>query len=187
MSNRTWNVNAISLLNDTSGIAPQHQRSIKMYTPPLHRRAFLFRLSATALALTANKAHGFQASQDPWSPHDLTDPADLAKRLRDHYNPLQIVCVTFPVLYRQRHISHAALAGPANKPEGLAELRRVTNTFSKESEIVLYCGCCPMTNCPNVRPAFRELKKRGFKTVRVLNLPSNFHTDWVGKGYPVET
>lgn len=43
-----------------------------------------------------------------------------------------------------------------------------------------------MDRCPNMRPAFRMLKEMGFAKVRALNLPTNFHTDWSAKGYPVE-
>jgi len=43
-----------------------------------------------------------------------------------------------------------------------------------------------MKDCPNIRPAYRTLKSMGFERLMVLNLPSNFHTDWVAKGYPVE-
>jgi hypothetical protein len=80
-----------------------------------------------------------------------------------------------------------SLAGPANKPEGITALRAAVKTLPHNSEIVIYCGCCPMKDCPNIRPAYRALKEMGFNHLRVLNLPTNFHTDWAAKGYPVET
>jgi hypothetical protein len=43
-----------------------------------------------------------------------------------------------------------------------------------------------MEKCPNLRPAYQALKKLGFTQIRVLDLPTNFHTDWAEKGYPVE-
>jgi 3-mercaptopyruvate sulfurtransferase SseA len=43
-----------------------------------------------------------------------------------------------------------------------------------------------MVKCPNVRPAYSALKAAGFKNVRVLDIPENFHADWVAKGYPTE-
>jgi thiosulfate/3-mercaptopyruvate sulfurtransferase len=43
-----------------------------------------------------------------------------------------------------------------------------------------------MDKCPKDRPAYRLLKEFGFTHVRVLDLPTNFHSDWSAKGYPVE-
>jgi hypothetical protein len=56
----------------------------------------------------------------------------------------------------------------------------------KDADIVLYCGCCPMVKCPNIRPAYRALREMGFQHVRVLNIATNMHEDWFGKGYPSE-
>jgi thiosulfate/3-mercaptopyruvate sulfurtransferase len=130
---------------------------------------------------------GDETAQEPWSKSELIEPADLAKMLNAQEKTLQIICVTFPVLYRQKHVPHAQFAGPANKSEGIAALRAAIKTLQRNVEIVIYCGCCPMKNCPNIRPAYRILKEMGFSNLRVLNLPTNFHTDWVAKGYPVET
>jgi hypothetical protein len=56
----------------------------------------------------------------------------------------------------------------------------------KDADIVLYCGCCPMEHCPNIRPAYQALKESGFTRVRVLRIPTNMAADWYGKGYPSE-
>jgi rhodanese-related sulfurtransferase len=123
----------------------------------------------------------------PWSQSELIEPAVLAKLLTSDGQQLHIICVTFPFLYRQKHIPHAQLAGPADKPEGIAKLRAAVENLPSDAPIVIYCGCCPMDKCPNVRPAYRALKQLGFKHIRVLNLPTNFHTDWTANGYPIET
>jgi hypothetical protein len=34
--------------------------------------------------------------------------------------------------------------------------------------VVIYCGCCPLDKCPNVRPAFTLLKTMGFTNLHVL-------------------
>ncbi len=145
----------------------------------MDRRSFLL---SSILALSVRSE---ETTPDPWSKAELLDPADLAKMLKSPERPLQIICVTFPVLYRQKHIPHAQFAGPANKPEGITVLHTAVKTLPRNSEIVIYCGCCPMKDCPNIRPAYRALREIGFNHVRVLNLPTNFHTDWVAKGYPV--
>ncbi len=65
-------------------------------------------------------------------------------------------------------------------------LKKAVAGVAKDADLVLYCGCCPMVKCPNVRPAYRGLKEMGFTRVRVLNLPTNTLTDWYNKGYPSE-
>ena len=123
---------------------------------------------------------------DPWSKSELIEPGDLAKALNTSNQRLHIICVTFPVLYRQKHIPHAQFAGPTNRAEGIAVLRHTVQMLRRDAGVVIYCGCCPMKDCPNIRPVYRTLKEIGFQDLRVLNLPANFHTDWIAKGYPVE-
>jgi rhodanese-related sulfurtransferase len=125
-------------------------------------------------------------SPDPWTKAELLEPSQLAVVMNSSGPRPQVFCVAFPVLYRTKHIIHAEFAGPGSKPEGIEALKSAVASVNKDSEIVLYCGCCPMTKCPNIRPAYKALKDAGFTKVRVLNIPNNFHTDWVAKGYPVE-
>jgi len=127
------------------------------------------------------------AAEDPWKAADLMPPAALAARLADASAAKPIILfVGFEVLYHGAHIPTAVYAGTASKPEGLEALRKAVADLPHEKEIVIYCGCCPFDRCPNVRPAFAELRKMGFTKINVLSLPSNTATDWIGKGYPVE-
>ncbi|HTM42084.1 MAG TPA: hypothetical protein VL177_14290, partial [Terriglobales bacterium] len=73
----------------------------------------------------------------------------------------------------------------ASSAEGSKELRRRVEGLPRNRFIVLYCGCCPWSHCPNVQPAYKELRSMGFRNVRVLYIESNFGADWVDKGYPV--
>ena len=81
----------------------------------------------------------------------------------------------------------AVYFGPGSSEQGIAELKKYGASLPKDSSIVLYCGCCPLEKCPNLRPAFSAMKDFGFARLRVLLLPTNFNTDWVEKGYPVQT
>jgi hypothetical protein len=139
---------------------------------------------ATAQALTwagfTQRAFG----ADPWTQDEIIQPAELSKRMAGTAPP--IICVAFPALYKQRHIREAKFAGPGGKPEGIKELEALAAALSKDSEVVIYCGCCPMKDCPNIRPAYDVLKRLGFTKVRVLNIPNNLHNDWTTKGYPTE-
>ena len=128
-----------------------------------------------------------QSPSDPWLKSEVLQPADFAAALRSpSAKQPAILCVAFPVLYRSRHIVHAVLAGPASKPEGIDLLKKAVADMPKDSDIVLYCGCCPMEKCPNMRPAYRTLKEMGFSHVRVLSIPTNMQADWYSKDYPSE-
>src|SRR5215467_9740080 len=116
----------------------------------------------------------------------LLEPADLAKTLESAARKPAVICVAFPVLYRSKHITNAVFAGPGNKPEGIEALKKAVAGMPKDADIVLYCGCCPMERCPNIRPAYQALKDAGFTRVRVLRIPTNMATDWYTKGYTSE-
>lgn len=90
------------------------------------------------------------------------------------------------LLYNGNHIRGSKFVGPAGSEPGRVALLQEVGAVPKDSEIVIYCGCCPMQNCPNIRPAFQTLSDAGYRAVKVLIIPTNLHADWTGKGYPVE-
>jgi thiosulfate/3-mercaptopyruvate sulfurtransferase len=126
-----------------------------------------------------------QETADPWPRAELLAPAALAQEINSAKPPI-VIAVAFPVLYRSKHILHAIDGGAGSKPEGIETLKKAVANLPKDSDIVIYCGCCPMVKCPNVRPAYRTLKELGYKHVRVLDIPTNMHTDWYTKNYPSE-
>jgi hypothetical protein len=139
--------------------------------------------SAFLAAALASEAPTTPA-RDPWAASQLVAPATLAKELAGPRSQRpRVVCVGFEVLYRGAHVPGASYAGPARQASGVAELKGWAASIPKNTPIVIYCGCCPMKRCPNVRPAFAVLRQEGFRRVRVLNLPDSFAQDWVEKGY----
>jgi len=90
------------------------------------------------------------------------------------------------VMFAQAHISGAQYAGPGSQPEGLQMLRTRAANLPRDTQIVLYCGCCPWARCPNVGPAYAQLAQMGFTHVKVLYMANNFGADWVSRGYAVE-
>ena len=146
-----------------------------------------------ALVLRWNVTHraivdAAEPQADPWTATETVEPADLARELGDP-DPAKrpiVACVGLKFLYDGGHVPGASYHGPASKDEGLADLKAWAQSLPKSSNVVLYCGCCPMVRCPNLRPAFTALHDEGFARLRVLLLPTNFATDWAGKGYPVE-
>jgi hypothetical protein len=98
-----------------------------------------------------------------------------------------LIQVGFHVMYQMRHIPGSRYAGPASKPEGLVELKKLVGRLPRSQPIVIYCGCCPWNDCPNIRPAFQALREMGFKDVKALDIPNNLGADWTSKGFPVAT
>lgn len=124
---------------------------------------------------------------DPWKPAQVIEAEALAKQLArpSGARPL-ILQVGFKTLYGEGHIPGAKYCGPANDEAGLQNLKECVTKTPRTREIVIYCGCCPWQQCPNVRPAFRALAAMGFRRVEVLNIPQNYGQDWVAKGFPTE-
>ncbi|MGA2649966.1 MAG: rhodanese-like domain-containing protein [Terracidiphilus sp.] len=89
------------------------------------------------------------------------------------------------VMFDQAHIPNAEYAGPGSRDEGLNLLRDRVKPVEKAAFIVLYCGCCPWSRCPNVGAAYKMLHEAGFTNLKVLYIDQNFGSDWVNKGYPV--
>jgi rhodanese-related sulfurtransferase len=89
------------------------------------------------------------------------------------------------VLYSQAHIPGSEYIGPASSDSALEALRKRVKPLPRNQSIVLYCGCCPWSHCPNIQPADDALHAMGFTNVKVLYIANNFGTDWVDKGYPV--
>src|SRR5579863_1307345 len=149
------------------------------------KHAQLFRCAAPLVIFGLFAIFGFtgwsqDAVSDPWASSELLQPADLARAIQSGKAPV-LLSVAFPVLYRGRHIVHAINAGPTSKQEGIEALKSAVAKLPKDADLVIYCGCCPMVKCPNIRPAYRTLKELGFKHVRVLNIPTNMHDDWYAK------
>lgn len=126
------------------------------------------------------------AAGDPWSTAQTAQPSVLASRLagKPAAKPI-ILQVGFNALYRSKHIPGSIYAGPASTPAGLETLKQVAGKFPRNTELYIYCGCCPINKCPNLRPAFEALRAMGFTHLHALILETNFGKNWVAQGYPV--
>ena len=142
---------------------------------------------AAVTAACSGDASGSASSGWPWGTDSVT-PAEFAKELAGASGADKpvVVCTAPPFLYRVGHIPGAVLHGPTSSPEGLNSLTAWAQPLPRSTNIVVYCGCCPLAQCPNLTPAYRSLKGLGFTRVRVLLLQTNFKTDWVDPGYPFE-
>ncbi len=115
----------------------------------------------------------------------LVEPPDLVKLLTSARSKPVVLMVGPNVLYRSKHIPGSIFAGPGATPQGIALLKFTVAKIGKTADIVIYCGCCPWDHCPNIKPAMAELKAMGYTRARALNLPQNFKSDWIDKGYPI--
>ena len=133
-------------------------------------------IAATNVAFAAKPASSIPAER-------LIQPAELAAILKGSSHPLMLH-VGFRSMFDQAHIPGSEYAGPGNTEAGLQVLRERVAKLSKDAEILIYCGCCPWTRCPNVAGAYDTLQALGFTNVKVMYIGDNFGTDWVDKGYP---
>jgi hypothetical protein len=117
---------------------------------------------------------------EPWTKSQLMAPKLLANKISSHQTKDMLILCVGPMAL----IKGSVDIGPAEKPANLQKLKNYLKDVKKDKEIVIYCGCCPFDKCPNIRPAFKVLKKMGFKNAKLLNLSHNIKVDWLDKGYP---
>lgn len=127
-----------------------------------------------------------QARQpDPWTNEQTVDPAALVKEISGPAGQRPtIVSVSPHALYLGGHIPGAVYEGPGFSAAGIESLKQWAQRLPRSTNLVVYCGCCPLVHCPNLRPAFRALQSMGFTHLRALILTTNFYTDWYSRGYP---
>lgn len=125
------------------------------------------------------------ADRVPGSAGSLVTTADLVKQLKGPRKPT-LIHVGFPTLFQGGHIPGSLHADEAVSPQGQALLRKALKQAPKDRDVVLYCGCCPWQDCPNVQPAFKVASQAIGKRAKLLVIPQNFDQDWAAKGYPVE-
>lgn len=118
-----------------------------------------------------------------WDATQLVYPADLAARLNDAAAKKPFIICVGPV---EKIKSAVLLEHPASTLAGMEDLKYMLTGHNKKEEIILYCGCCKMKTCPNIKPAFEYMRDNGYTNFKLLYLPSNLSDDWVDKGYPME-
>jgi len=74
--------------------------------------------------------------------------------------------------------------GPASEQAGLQLLGDRVAKLPGNTPIVVYCGCCPWGDCPNVPAACEAIRALGFTKVKAPCIAHNFGADWIDQGYP---
>ncbi|WMJ74176.1 rhodanese-like domain-containing protein [Cytophagaceae bacterium ABcell3] len=128
-----------------------------------------------------NKAP-FQSMDEPWKESQLMPPSELNQIIKEE-KPLETYIFN---IGPSGSIKQSIYIGETQEESSLKKLEKEVRGLSKDADIVIYCGCCPFKDCPNVRPAFSLLNDLGFTDHKLLDLPQNLKVDWIDKGYPME-
>ena len=136
--------------------------------------SFLFVATLLAGSYAQNK------SAEPWTEAQLMPPAELAATIGAGKNVPMIISIGPAAI-----IKGSVDVGSTGEKENLDKLKATLSKVPKDRQIVLYCGCCPFRNCPNIRPAFALLNQMKFTNHKLLNLATNIRVDWINKGYPM--
>jgi len=149
----------------------------------MNRKNFLVVVAFIALFFAIPFTINASKSGDPWVTDQLMETQTLVNIIHTNKGD------TFPVILNigsVETIKGAIAIGAVSEPAGVAELKKQLKNIKKDKLVVIYCGCCPLAKCPNIRPAFKELVAEGYTNIKVLNLRKNLQTDWVDKNYPMQ-
>ena len=118
---------------------------------------------------------------EPWTPEQLLSPDSLSAMISNPSTEKPLIIDIGPA----GSIKGSVEIGPVNKKENLKTLNDLLLKENKDREIVVYCGCCPYKNCPNIRPAFSLLNSLKFNNYKLLDLQNNLKMDWIDNVYPM--
>jgi len=161
----------------------------------LSRRGFLSGTALGSLALFAcertpdSSAAGASQGSAPANPDigPLIAADALATRIDEaRAGKIAVFHVGPSMLFPRGHVPGSRHVGESGTDEGYASLVAALKALPKDTEVVVYCGCCPVRDCPNIRPASKAIREVNSLKGKVLDLPTNFNSDWVKKGYAVD-
>lgn len=121
-------------------------------------------------------------AQNPvnWKPDELMKPAELSAKIKENKQvPVLFSVGPGAVIPQSKDI------GMVRDADNLKLFKEELDKLPRDTQVVVYCGCCPYEHCPNVRPAVQALREMKFTNFRLLDLPHNIKVDWINKGYPV--
>ena len=125
---------------------------------------------------------GAEQQREPWSERQLMAPADLARAI-ERGGPERVYIYDIGPAGQIKGAEHI---GEGRNPQNVEKLRAAVKDLPKDADIVLYCGCCPFVDCPNIRPTFGLLNDMGFGNHKLLDIEDNLKVDWIDRGFPME-
>lgn len=117
-----------------------------------------------------------------WKKEQLMSTKELAEKIKANAKDKPIIFNVGPM----DNIKTAIALGAATNVTFSYKLKDALSMENKSKAVVVYCGCCSYSSCPNIKPAYDALISLGFKNSKVLELPEGIKPDWVAKGYPME-
>lgn len=138
----------------------------------------LLSLIVLTVIIFATQNVSAQTGKEPWLNKQLIQPAELAKNINE--KNIYIFNIGPAGL-----IKNATDIGEGQDKKNVEKLKNEVSKLPKDANIVIYCGCCPFGDCPNIRPTFKLLNDLKFTSHKLLNLPKNLKVDWIDKGYPM--
>ena len=112
----------------------------------------------------------------------LLEPAQLVAVLQNPSAPKPSIYNVGPM----GMIPNAILIGETINPANQTKLKSALKDLPKNKEIVIYCGCCKIEDCWNIHEAHTILTSMGFINFKILNMKTDFKTDWIDKKYPLK-
>lgn len=113
---------------------------------------------------------------------ELMSAKDLAAKIESGSKDLPLILNVGPM----DNIKTAKKIGLVKTEAGMTSLKNTVYSVAKNKEIVIYCGCCSSSSCPNIEPAHKALQDLGYTKVKVLEIPVGLGQDWRDLGYPME-
>lgn len=144
------------------------------------RNVFLINLMILICTGTSAFAQD-NAARIPWNKNQAVSPAVFASELASGKADSVLIINVGPV----DNIEGAVRVGPLSGKKNEEHLTELLKEVPKNQPIVIYCGCCPMARCPNIRPAYHFLEDNGFTNFRILDIGESLAADWISKGYPM--
>lgn len=117
-----------------------------------------------------------------WKKEQIMSTKELADKITANAKDKPLIFNVGPM----ENIKSAVAVGAATNITFADKMKGVLAMENKTRPVVVYCGCCSYSSCPNIRPAYDILMAQGFKNTKVLELPEGIKPDWVAKGYPME-
>ena len=121
------------------------------------------------------------AQPNSFTKNQLIDPLELANSLKAN-TANQLLILNMGV---ERNIKNAVEIGIVSSPSKYKKLQEELAKHKKDKQVVIYCGCCKLEDCPNVPLAYSKIRELGFNNVRILNMVTGLNEDWIDKGFPM--
>jgi len=124
----------------------------------------------------------FTTQDNPWQKEQLLEPNTLVSILNNPKAKKPIILNVGPT----ELIKSAKSMGICSTQEGIEQFKNYVDKLPLNQDLVIYCGCCKLATCPNIKKTMLYLQLRGYTNYKLLDLPTSLEVDWIKKGYPMD-